>query len=201
MTTKPVSAEDIRSLWQNMPAEIVVIGAEEMRTKARRFQARIRLRNFVEYAAFAMVVVWFGYGAVMAQTWQAKAAAILMVLGATVAVWNLHRRGRAVATPVGASATGLIDFQRSELARQRDVARSVWRWYLLPLIPGFAAFSIVGWTGYLRDDIPMERLQNNIVLFNVVLIALFIIIILLNLLAAAHLQRRIEDLDRYTEKN
>jgi hypothetical protein len=194
------TADDIRSLWQSMPTDTLAISADEMRDRAQKFQGRIRIRNFVEYAAFAIVLVWFGYAVVMAQTWQAKGAAALMILGAGIAVWNLHRLARAAPMPASASADTLIDFQRNELARQRDAARSLWRWYLLPMIPGFVVFSIVAWNGYLRDDIPMERLQTNIIVFNIVLAGFLIIIVLINLLGAAHLQRRIDDLDRYREK-
>lgn len=198
--TTPVTADNIRSLWQRMPTDTVVITADEMRTRARKFQGRIRVRNSVEYVAFAIVFVSFGHIAWIAETWQAKAAAILIVLGGTLAVWNLHRRGRAIATPASASATALVEFQRAELTRQRNVMLTAWRWYFLPLYPGFIFFMIIGWMGYLRNGVPTERLHQNIIITGVLMVVITVIGVLLQFLGAAHLQRRIEDLDRYKEK-
>lgn len=193
-------ANDIRYLWRNMPTDTVIITAEGMRARARKFQTGVRVRNSIEYIAFVIVVAAFSYQAWNAPNWQASLAGVLMIIGASVAVWNLYRRGRAVATPVAASAKDLIAFQRGELVRQRDVLVSVWRWYLMPFVPGFAYFSVIAWMGYLENDMPLAEQQAKVIGFVAVLAAVFAISILLNLLGAAHLQRRIEDLDRYTEK-
>jgi hypothetical protein len=198
--TTPVTADNIRSLWQKMPTDTLAISADEMRLKARKFQSSVRVRNFIEYVAFVIVVLGFGSFVVSSTTWQGKATAILMILCAGVAVWNLHRRGKAIATPAGASANALIDFQRAELTRQRDLLLTTWRWYFLPFLPGIVAFMIVGWMGLLGNDVPLERVQRNIVGVGVGFVVIFAIGILLQLLGAAHLQRRIEDLDRYKEK-
>jgi hypothetical protein len=200
MTAKPITAEDIRSLWQSMPSDTVAISAEDMRMKAQKFQTGIRVRNFIEYAAFAFVSVFFTKAAWEATTWQGKAAAVGMILSGFVAVWNLYRRGRAIATPTNASAVALIDFQRSELSRQRDVLLTTWRWYFLPFVPGIAFFCVIAWMGLLGNGVPIERVQRGVIVVLILFFAIFAIGMLLQLLGAAHLQRRIEDLDRYKEK-
>ncbi len=193
-------ADQIRYLWQKMPTDAFAISADEMRARAQKFQTRIRIRNFIEYVAFVIVLFFFSWAAWEAATWQGKAAAILMIVCCRVAVWNLHRRGRAIATPPDLAAGALIDFQRTQLARQRDALVTVWRWYFLPFIPGIAFFCIVAWMGVLGNGVPIERAQRGVIVVLVLFAIVFTIGILLNLLAAAHLQRRIEDLDRYTEK-
>jgi hypothetical protein len=201
MTAKPiVTAEDIRSLWQSLPDDPIMISIDEMRAKAQKTQSSIRIRNFIEYGAFVLVVIGFGRFALEGPTWQASAANVFMIVCASLSAWNLHRQARATQLPADASASGLIDFQRAELARQRDATRTVWSWYLLPLVPGFAVFSVVAWMGYLQNDMSIERQREIVIGFNVVLVALFAIIVLLNLLSAAYMQRLIDDLDRYKEK-
>jgi hypothetical protein len=193
-------ADHIRYLWQRMPADTLAISADDMRRRAKMFQSRIRVRNFIEYGAFVVVLVFFGRIVWTATTWPPRIAAALMILGPAVAVWNLHRRGRAVATPAGLSAAALIDFQRAEFMRQRDALLSAWRWYFLPFVPGLVVFCVVGWMGLLGNGVPIERVQNGVIGVVVLAAAIFAIGFLLQLLGAAHLQRRIEDLDRYKEK-
>jgi hypothetical protein len=200
MTDKPVSPGDLRSLWQTMPTDVVVMSAEEMRERARKFKRRIQRRNMIEYAACAIVVVAFGRYATFTEPatplW--PIANIAIIIGTLVIAFNLHRIARAGAAPQAASVADLIAFHRGELMRQRQALVSVWKWYLLPVAPGlllwFAAV-IVG-----RPDGPDGARWISAMIFAAVLtVAMFIVIILLNLLGAARLQRMIDDLDRYKE--
>jgi hypothetical protein len=193
------AADDIRSLWQSMPSETVYITADAMHTRAAKFQARIRTRNFIEYTAFVFVVVVMGKFALDSTTWQGKTAAGVMIACCSLVVWNLHRRARAIAAPAGASTAALLDFQRAELIRQRDAMASVWRWYFLPFVPAFALFAVFGWMGVIGNGVPLERVRLGVTITVVLFAATFAIGVLLNLLGAAHLQRQIETLDRYKE--
>lgn len=199
MSKTPVSPGDLRSLWQTMPVETVSVSMEEMRAKTNAFRKRIRRRNFIEYAATAVVVIVLGWYA----TWPSRAGMMwpisngLIIVGMLFVALNLHRRARAMAPPVAASAHSLIDFQRNELMRQRDALRTVWLWYILPVVPG-----IVLW--FIAVGIDMTARHPERALFAlggaaVVVTLVFTIIILLNLLGAARLQRMIEDIDRYKE--
>jgi hypothetical protein len=123
-----------------------------------------------------------------------------MIACCSFVVWNLHRRGRAVATPISASTSALIDFQRAELVRQRDALASVWRWYFLPFVPGMAVFAVFAWMGVIGNGVPLERVRTGVTIGVAVFGVSSIVGILLNLLGAAHLQRQIENLDRYMEK-
>ena len=69
---------------------------------------------------------------------------------------------------------------------QRDALRSVWRWYLLPLVPGLAAVLLV--TG-------MERgFDVRIVLLALAFAAVFGGVWLLNQWGARKLDRKVEEL-------
>jgi hypothetical protein len=81
-----------------------------------------------------------------------------------------------------------ITFYRSELVRQRDLLQSVWRWYLLPFVPGF----IVTITGrVLQQGAPWSRLIGTLA----VVAGLMWVVWWGNQRAAARLQERIDALD------
>lgn len=199
MTNKPVTPGDLRSLWQTMPIETVTVSLEEMRAKATGFQKRIRRRNFFEYAATVVVVIvlcWYA-------TLPSRAGLLwpisngLIIVGMLVVALNLHRRARATSLPVQASAQSLIDFQRMELTRQRDALRSVWLWYILPVVPG-----IILWFIAIGIDMTARNPERALVALSgaaIVVALVFAIIILLNLLGAARMQKMIDDLSRYTD--
>ncbi len=198
--TQPTTADDLRSLWQSMPTTPIVISADAMRAKARAFQSRVRVRNLVDYAAHALVVAAFVSFAI--QPWATPLMRIglaLLCLGTLLVALGTHHRARAAAMPAGASATALIDFHRTELTRQRDAMASAWSWYWLPYLPGVAVLIAAFWS--LSGDLDGTSIAREI-LFPT--IAGFVIVsavgVPLHLLGAAHLQRRIDDLDRYKEK-
>ncbi len=123
----------------------------------------------------------------------------LIIVGMLIVALNLHLRGRAVAPPAEASAQSLIDFQRAELARQRDALRSVWLWYILPVVPG-----IILWFIAIGVDMTARHPERALIALSgaaMVVALVFVIIILLNLLGAARLQRMIDDLDRHKERS
>ena len=191
---------DLQSLWQSMPTTSVTITAEEMRLRAMAFQRKVRRRNLVEYIATAVVVAAFGWYATLpvpaTPLW--PIANLMIVAGALVIAWNLHRLARAATPPSGASAASLIDFQRGELTRQRDALKSVWLWYVGPVVPGFVLWLVAMGIGT-PDHAPVRPIAS-LAITAVVAAFVFGGVIQLNLLGAARLQRMIDDLERYKEK-
>jgi Flp pilus assembly protein TadB len=104
-------------------------------------------------------------------------------------MWQLHRRARARPLPE-ALAGSLMEFHRAELARQRDALRSVWRWYIGPLVPGLVLF-LCG-----------RQIENGSwqpAAFAIVALLLAGVVVL-NLHAARRLQRQIDKLDQLTRE-
>jgi hypothetical protein len=137
MSNEP-SEDDIKKLWQTQATESLSMPLEELQRKAKMFRSRIRRRNIREYVAAAILIVWVGSGLLRFSTPLNRAAQIAIIAGAVYVVWQLRRRGSTAILPVEASASNWIDFHRRQLERQRDALRSVWKWYLAPLIPGIA---------------------------------------------------------------
>ena len=136
-----MSELDIRhKLWATPPAEPFSISLDEVRRRARKFQSRIRMRNFTEYAAAAVVIGAFTWVGVLIPEPVVRLGAALLVLGTLYVCWKLHTMARAASeAEIGRSAS-LMEFHRTELVRQRDAVASVWRWYLAPFAPGALIF-------------------------------------------------------------
>ncbi|MGE6696956.1 hypothetical protein ACQKH5_04635 [Hyphomonas sp. NPDC076900] len=132
--------DPLRDLWAGQQTGEFSIPLEEIRRKARGFQKTIRWRNIREYAASALVIGVFGWMAVIIPEPVVKAGCILTVLGALYVCWKLHTMARAAGAEEMNAAESLADFHRKELLRQRAALASVWRWYLLPFVPGMAVF-------------------------------------------------------------
>jgi len=200
MTDSNITPGDLRSLWQTMPTTPVAITADEMRMRATAFQRQVRQRNLVEYVAAAFVTVIFGWYATFpipaTPLW--PAANIMIIAGVVVVVLNLHCLARATTLPDNTTAANLIDFQRRELIRQRDALKSVWLWYIGPMVPGLIVWFIAVGVG--MPGLAPVRALIGLGGAAVVSLLVFGLIILLNLLGASRLQRMIDDIDRYKEQ-
>ena len=87
---------DPRNLWQNQEEERMVITLDDVRSRAARFERRIRRRNLREYVAGVIVIAFWG-----ASPWflpfrgRQLAAALLSIAGTIFVLVQLHRRGAA----------------------------------------------------------------------------------------------------------
>ena len=79
---------------------------------------------------------------------------------------------------------------REELRRQQSALRTVWLWYLGPLVPGLVLFTIG--MGRLIEHAPGSR--RPMWPFVVVMVAVFAAVWLLNLWGARRLQHQIDEL-------
>ena len=120
----------------------------EIHSRASRFRSRIRTRNLTEYAAAVLVIGLFGWVAWLIPQPVVKAGAVLIMLAAIYVAYALHRKGGAgKALPDGMHP--LADYHRTELVKQREALATVWRWYILPFVPGILVF--VGGVSFAPD--------------------------------------------------
>jgi hypothetical protein len=87
--------------------------------------------------------------------------------------------------PADLAFTASLGFHRRELVRQRDLLRSVWSWYLGPLIPGLVVFSV---------GIMPHRVGAMVFCVSFFLVV-FGLIVWVNHRAAVRLDRQIAELD------
>ena len=127
---------DPQKLWQSQQTEHVPMSLAEIHDKSRAFQARIKRRNLIEYAACIVVVLGFLPGVFDRVSWMVQAASGWIIVATAFVAWQLHRRGSAERSPNIGEA--LIEFHRAQLTRQRDAGRSIAVWYIAPFVPGMA---------------------------------------------------------------
>ncbi len=154
--------DPLRDLWAGQETGGFAMPVEEVRRRAGAFQSRIRTRNMTEYAAALVVLIAFGGVALTVPDWGVRAGAALIMLGTLYVVWKLHTMARAAGSGEIDAALSLTDFHKGELLRQRAALATVWRWYLMPFVPGMIVFlSAVSFT----PDNPAPLAAKLIVFF------------------------------------
>ncbi len=183
--TEPERPDDARALWQHQDLEVSAPAPAEIRAGALALQSKVRARNAAELAAAATVVAVLG---VYAWVWTGllfRSGCALAIAGALMMARHLYRAGSWRGVPVdGASC---LAFQRRELARQRDLLRSVGRWYLAPMAPGMILVIL----GRTHADV-ISIVASTVVLL--LCAAAFVRVLKINASAAAKLQLELDAL-------
>ena len=161
-----------------------------LRQRAGKFENRILWRNVREYAGSLIAALLFGSFFVKTHDLLFRIAYALFIAGLSWVVFQLHRKGSARNMPAAMGTSTSIQFFRAELERQRDVVKNVWPWYLAPLIPGFVVMTI----GYAQAR-PQPAGLLSALLLDVIVTAVFLLIWKMNMRAARHLQRLIDELN------
>lgn len=126
--------DPLRDLWATDEGDKFTMSIAELNARADQFRARVKRRNLTEHLAAVLVIFMFGAIAFLVPVLSLRLGAGLIILATLYVSWRLH----AVASSSSGPALGdnLSSVHRRELVRQRDALKSVWRWYLLPFVPG-----------------------------------------------------------------
>jgi uncharacterized membrane protein HdeD (DUF308 family) len=133
--------DDLRNVWQNQPVEKTTMPLEEIQRRARRFEKRIDRRNLCEYAGAALGIAAYTVYIFKFHSPVVRAGSAMVIAGVLYIVVQLYRRASSGSLPEDLGVAASIEFHRRELVRQRDMLRSVWRWYIAPIVPGLAVFA------------------------------------------------------------
>ena len=176
-------------IWQGQPVEGLKMSTDEIRKRAGKFQSTIQWRNVREYAGALVAAGLFGSFLLKNHDTLFRIAFGLFIAGLAYLVFQLQRKGSTKGLPEAMGAVPCLQFYRAELERQRDLLANVWTWYLAPLVPGFAVYTIAFAVTY-----PHPAMLGALVLYDGVVAALFFLIWKMNVRAARSLQRRIDEL-------
>ena len=192
MTNESLPNREWQNVWQNQPTEGIRMSVDEIRRRAGKFERKIYWRNAREYAAALAVVIFFGFELSRGPDLLTGAGFALMIAGMLYLVAQLYRRTSPRSLPAEMRAASGVDFYRRELERQRDALRSVWRWYLGPLVPGV----VVTMVAMARNN--PHHIQHDrwfLAAYGVLVALAFAYGGRLNTKAARRLQRQIDQLD------
>ena len=116
-----------------------------------------------------------------------RAGSILTIAGVLYVLVRLYKQASPGTLPADLTLSASVEFHRRELARQRDLLRSVWRWYIGP--------SSLDWWSSPREPRRTRsgpRFYGMLVLYAVV----FGFIVWLNYRGSLRLDRQIAELDK-----
>jgi hypothetical protein len=135
-----------KRLWQSQPAEIPPMSTAYLRHRASELERAFWWRNFAEQGSCALALLYCSIMLFAAPDHWLRASMALLIVGIGWGMYQWRRRVRERSSFVAAE-TGLAFYLR-ELEHKRDLYRTMWRWYLLPMLPG--TVTLVAW-GYVRD--------------------------------------------------
>jgi len=191
-----MNERELMRLWREQPAAPDTFDVDALRRKAQRLDRGVRRRNLREYVAAILVAAATMYFAVVRDEAVTRLGCLVTLAGTAIAVWQLHRRTAVDTRDPARLAAPLAMHYRSELCRQRDALRSVWLWYVLPLLPG-PELMLLG--GYLGGHLPISK-PSDLAIF-LLMPAIGLLVLLLNLHGARQLQRRIDAFDESLAEN
>lgn len=177
-----------QQLWQCQPVEGITMSIEEIRRRSARFERKIMWRNLREYLASLFAVGLLGYFFATSQG-LFRVTFALFILGLVSMVVQLYRRGSTRSMPGALDTSASAQFYRAELQRQLDLVRSVWWWYLAPLVPGFIVYTIAS-----AVLLPRPSAWLRLALLDGIVAAMFFWIWRMNTRAAICLRRMIDEL-------
>jgi hypothetical protein len=132
-----------KEAWQATVNASPLPSLEDVRAGADRFYRVTRQRNRIEYAASALVVACFTAYAFLLPPLTARVGSVMVVLGTLFVAWQLRRLASAEPPPEAVGISPILIHQRAQFVRQHAALKRVFRWYLLPLLPGLLTM-IVG---------------------------------------------------------
>jgi hypothetical protein len=115
-------------------------------------------------------------------------------------MWQLLRQAKAASIDEVCLVTDWARFHREQLVRQRDALRSVWLWYLAPLVPG----GVLHWIAVSQADLARGNVVAALATSAVGILVMVLVfggIYWLNLKAARNLQAEIDSMDRLNQDN
>jgi hypothetical protein len=168
---------------------------EEIGVTARTFQAQLRRRRLLEYAAAMVVIAVFAAYAYVLPSWMIKTGLVLSILAMANIIWQ--RRARTAARPVPeAPAAALVEFHRAELIRHRDAAGRSWLTEILPVIPGFVLILAGRLLQFHPPRTPVAFDTMIVVLASIIAVLALVIAALGRRIVIYKIEKQIDALDR-----
>lgn len=183
----PVNPQD---LWQSQPEEETNMTLATIRSKALKFQTKIRRRNIREYVGLVIGTVMYGAFVWLLPGLLTKVGAVLTLAGMYFSVYQIYRDGSSQEVPVDSSARDCLEFHRRQLVRQRDMLTRVGPRHIGPVMPGFLLF----YAGVWASSVSNAKTAVVMVITGILAASVFGFIYWLNVRAAKRMQQELDAL-------
>lgn len=127
---------ELRQLWMQSTEPLPPLDAGALQRAAQRLRRRVWRRNATEWGAALALVPLCVYRLSKEQAPLARLGVLAIALAAVHVSATLYRRGRVGRQPETASTAEFSRAHVTALDGQARLLESVWRWYLLPFVPG-----------------------------------------------------------------
>ena len=131
----------MRQIWRQQPGRHDV-RVDEIRSKARAFDARVQRWNRIGGLTFALLIVKNVWEVAVDADVIERSGDALLLAGLLYVAYRFIRHARATTRPAALGETPCVDHYRAQLLRQREMSRHGWT-YILPFVPGIGLI-IVG---------------------------------------------------------
>ncbi|MGJ8563900.1 MAG: hypothetical protein ACSHXY_10150 [Alphaproteobacteria bacterium] len=142
--------DTLKMLWASDAQGLPPMSPDALRSHAKKFRSKIARRNASENAAGVLVIAVFTAYCFLIPAALARLGAGLIILGTGYILWSLHKKASASAKVSCEPSASILSYHKRQLEQQRDALRSIWSWYILPIIPGTIIF-LIGTTPEFTD--------------------------------------------------
>ena len=138
--------EDIKKIWQEQPTSVRIGGNEvvlSLQQELEKFEKRIRIRDIREIVIGIAVIIFFGVALLNVPYPGAKIGAAIIIVGCINIIYRLRRaqKQRPSENPLQDIRSNLLR-EKEKIETQISLLKTVWRWYLLPLMVGVILFYV-----------------------------------------------------------
>ena len=183
----------VRNSWKDESLNAALPPVEELRERANKFRRKIARRNLLEYCAGTLLIAFFGLAAWLTPINTVRIGAALVIGGTCIVMWQLHKRTTPLTPPDNGGQIPILEYRRRELVRQRDALKSIFTWYLLPLVPGAAMLLALP---VLEPNWSMDNVSTLVLIIRPIFVfGGFAAVYAVNQIAARKLQHEIDEID------
>ena len=128
----------LQSAWKRQPDQSTDVDRPRVEANVRRRQDEIARRDRIAYLSAAIIIPSY-----LAAMWFMPDLRLVGTAGLLIGVWVTSQRYRRSGARLSDAPADLpcLDFQRALLERERDFARSLPKWILVPLAVGQVAIA------------------------------------------------------------
>jgi hypothetical protein len=128
---------DLGQMWRQQPHAGHTMSVDEIRTKARDLDARVKQWTLVGGLTCALLLVKNAWEIWVDTDLLERAGDSLMFLALVYVIYRFGRYARSATAPAALGQASCAQYYRARLLRERDLSSEGWK-FILPFVPGVA---------------------------------------------------------------